>query len=97
MDDTGKTRRILFVCNDFIGSAMAGPGIRYWEMANALERKGQETIILSRYFENGFSKDSATFAGRASFFNLLTWIRRADTVIQAGRPLPRAMCRDAPA
>ena len=86
--EMGKTRRILFVCNDFIGSSMAGPGIRYWEMAHALERKGHEAVILSRHFENGFSKGRLTFAGRASFFNLVTRIWHADIVVQAGRPMP---------
>ncbi len=80
-------RKILFVCNDFIGTAMAGPGIRVWEMAHALERGGHESALLSHHFEEGFSAGRLTFAGRASLLNLLTWIRWSDLVIQTGRPL----------
>ncbi len=66
---------------------MAGPGIRYWEMANALSEKGHATAILSRYAEHGFNPDSLSFAGRASLLNLLMWILWADIVIMPGRPL----------
>ena len=81
-------KRILFICNDHIGTAMAGPGIRYWELAHALQRKGHEAVILSRHLESGFTGGSIAFIGRASISNLITWIRRADYVIQAGRPMP---------
>ncbi len=77
----------MFVCNDHIGRAMSGPGIRYWEMAHALRKKGHEAVVLSRHFERGFSKGSLTFAGRASLINLITRIRRSDCVVQPGRPL----------
>ncbi|HYA87348.1 MAG TPA: glycosyltransferase [Nitrospirota bacterium] len=80
-------QKLLFICNDFIGNAMAGPGIRAWELAHALERKGHQTAILSRYFEKEFSRGSITFAGRASFTNLFSWIRRSDCIILPGRPL----------
>ncbi len=86
MATTGKTRKILFICNDSIGRAMAGPGIRYWEMARALERKGHSAVILSRYLEEGFS-GNITFIGKASFINLVRWIWRSDYVVQTGRPL----------
>ncbi|HEX9019968.1 MAG TPA: glycosyltransferase [Nitrospirota bacterium] len=85
---TGKRKKILFICNDHIGSSMAGPGIRAWELAQALVRKGHETVVLSRHFERGFSRGGLTFAGRASLPNLIAWIRRADLVIQPGRPIP---------
>jgi len=78
--------KLLFVCNDFIGNAMAGPGIRYWEMAHALEQKGHSSAILSRHLEQGFT-GNITFVGQASFFNLVRWIWRSDYVVQTGRPL----------
>jgi glycosyltransferase involved in cell wall biosynthesis len=78
--------KLLFICNDFIGNAMAGPGIRYWEMARALERKGHSAAILSRHLEEGFSSN-ITFVGKASFSNLVRWIWRSDYVVQTGRPL----------
>lgn len=65
---------------------MAGPGIRYWEMARALEQKGHSAAILSRHLEEGFS-GNITFVGKASFFNLVRWIGRSDYVVQTGRPL----------
>ncbi len=88
ISDQKSTRKFLFVCNDHIGQAMSGPGIRYWEMAHALRRKGHEAVILSRHFERGFSKGGLTFAGRVSVFNLIIWIRRSDYIIQPGRPIP---------
>jgi len=81
------TKKILFICNDHIGWAMAGPGIRYWEMASALERKGYQAVILARHVESGFSNNRITFLGVTSFLNLISWIRRSDCIIQPGRPL----------
>jgi glycosyltransferase involved in cell wall biosynthesis len=80
-------QKLLFVCNDFIGNTMSGPGIRYWEMARALEQKGHQTAIVSRYLEKDFSRSGITFIGKASFTNLVTWIRRSDCIIQPGSPL----------
>jgi glycosyltransferase involved in cell wall biosynthesis len=67
---------------------MAGPGIRQWEMARALERKGHETAVLARRLEPGFSGTDISFVGKASLRNLVSRIRRADCVIQSGRPVP---------
>ncbi len=80
-------QKILFVCNDFIGKTMAGPGIRYWELALALERKGHHAVILSRHLEKGFSGEGVTFVGRSSFLNLAAWVGWSDCVIQPGSPL----------
>jgi glycosyltransferase involved in cell wall biosynthesis len=80
-------QKLLFVCNDFIGSTMAGPGIRYWELAHALERRGYRAAILSRNLEKGFSGAGLAFTGKTSFANLITWINRSDCVIQPGSPL----------
>jgi glycosyltransferase involved in cell wall biosynthesis len=80
--------RILIICNDHIGSVMAGPGIRSWELAQALSRRGHETAVLSRRVEEGFTHGEISFMGPSSFFNLIVRIRRADVVIQAGRPFP---------
>ncbi len=66
---------------------MAGPGIRYWEMAHALKRKGHDVVILARRIENDFSHGDLTFIGKTSFLNLITWIWRTDAVIQPGRPI----------
>jgi glycosyltransferase involved in cell wall biosynthesis len=80
-------QKLLFISNDYIGSVMAGPGIRYWEMARALEQKGHEVTVLARHVENGFFSKNITFIGKASFLNLIKYIRRADCVIQPGRPV----------
>jgi len=84
--------KLLFVCNDFIGNAMAGPGIRYWELARALARKGHEVVILARHLESDFTSDQVTFLGKSSFQNLLRWIYRTDCVVQPGRPLSILFC-----
>jgi glycosyltransferase involved in cell wall biosynthesis len=80
-------QKILFVCNDFIGNAMAGPGIRSWELACALERKGFKTAVLARQLERNFTKSGTTYLGGSSLKNLITWIRWSDCVIQPGSPL----------
>lgn len=36
--------RVLLLCPDRIGTAMAGVGIRYWEMARVLARRNQVTL-----------------------------------------------------
>jgi glycosyltransferase involved in cell wall biosynthesis len=66
---------------------MAGPGIRYWELAHALARKGHEVVILARHIERNFSSNQVAFLGKASFRNLIVWIRRTDCVVQPGRPM----------
>jgi glycosyltransferase involved in cell wall biosynthesis len=81
-----KTRKFLFICNDHIGQAMAGPGIRYWEMAHALEQKGHKSVILSRHVEKGFFGGGLTFTGRAALVHLVTWISWSDFVILPGSP-----------
>jgi glycosyltransferase involved in cell wall biosynthesis len=80
-------QKLLFVCNDFIGNVMAGPGIRYWELAHALERKGFKIAVLARQLERNFSKSGITYLGRSSLKNLITWIRWSDCIIQPGSPL----------
>ncbi len=66
---------------------MAGPGIRYWEMAHAFERRGFQATILSRHIEQHYTSETITFTGKASLRNLFIWIRRADCIIQPGSPL----------
>jgi glycosyltransferase involved in cell wall biosynthesis len=39
--------RALIVCHDVVGPSMAGPGIRYWEMAAALRRRGQDATLAA--------------------------------------------------
>ncbi len=66
---------------------MAGPGIRALEMARALHRKGHRIAVLARHMEPGFTGRGIAFAGRSSFFSLLSWIQRSDVIILPGRPL----------
>lgn len=65
---------------------MAGPGIRYWEMAHELSRRGHRVTILTRRREKGFSHPSLEVKD-ASLLNLLACIFRADLIIQPGAPL----------
>ena len=39
--------RALIVSHDVIGPSMAGPGIRYWEIAAALRQRGIETTLAA--------------------------------------------------
>jgi glycosyltransferase involved in cell wall biosynthesis len=88
MSAEGATKKLLFICNDVLGTTMAGPGIRYWEMAHVLMRQGHECAILARHIENGFSSNDLVCVGKTSFLNLLNRVRLADVVIQPGRPMP---------
>jgi glycosyltransferase involved in cell wall biosynthesis len=81
------TKRILLVCNDSLGCTMAGPAIRSWEMARALERRGHTTVVLSRRFDKGCPGNGVTSSGRASLVNLLKYIDSSDCIIQPGSPL----------
>lgn len=38
--------RVLLICNDIVGENMAGPGIRYWEMARALGHHFDVTLAV---------------------------------------------------
>ena len=38
--------RVLLVCADFVGSSMAGPGIRYWELARHLGRHADVILAI---------------------------------------------------
>ena len=38
-------RQVLFLCNDVIGEQMAGPAIRYWELARAVDEAGCEVTL----------------------------------------------------
>ncbi|MFA5074247.1 MAG: hypothetical protein WC539_10180 [Nitrospirota bacterium] len=80
-------QKFLLICNDVIGANMAGPGIRALEIARALNRMHCQVAVLARQFEDGFSDQGIVFLGRASFWNLLRWIRRMDSIIMPGRPL----------
>lgn len=37
--------RLVFVCTDVVGTRMAGPGIRYWELAHELAKRHQVTLV----------------------------------------------------
>ncbi len=38
-------RRILVICQDYIGKSMAGPAIRSWEFANSLTKENDVTLL----------------------------------------------------
>jgi glycosyltransferase involved in cell wall biosynthesis len=38
--------KVLLLCQDIVGANMAGPGIRYWELANALARDHEVTLAV---------------------------------------------------
>lgn len=81
-------KRFLFICNDYVGENMAGPGIRYWELAHELSNKGHQSVILSRHIQKGFTSNQLVYLGNISILNLIKWIKWADFIIQVGRPYP---------
>ncbi len=82
-------KTILIICNDHIGSTMAGPGIRAWELGRALAGRGADIALLARRIEGEPVRGSQlVFVGKMTFWNLFVWVRRSDWIIQTGRPVP---------
>ena len=67
-------KRFLFICNDYVGENMAGPGIRYWELAHELSNKGHQSAILSRHIQKGFTSNQLIYLGNTSILNLIKWV-----------------------
>lgn len=66
---------------------MAGPGIRYWEMAHALQRRGHCVSVLTRRLEKAFPRCELSYLGTSSLCNLIVQIVKSDRIIQPGSPL----------
>jgi hypothetical protein len=66
---------VLVVCHDLVGPNMAGPGIRYWEIAAALHRRGVAVTLAA---------PAGSDLGGASF-GALTYRLDDDVLVEAAR------------
>ncbi|NTV65620.1 MAG: glycosyltransferase family 4 protein, partial [Oscillochloris sp.] len=77
-------QKLLIVSHDVVGSNMAGPGIRYWELARALAAHTQVTLVAPRPIDMTASyvrTGSYTWGDVAS---LAAYIAHADVVLVNG-------------
>lgn len=85
-----STRRVLLICHEPIGARMAGPAIRYWELARVLSERftvrlahpGDETVPNVEDFE-------VLSYGRGGYASLLDSVQWADVVVVYGYLLYR--------
>jgi glycosyltransferase involved in cell wall biosynthesis len=80
------TPRLLIISHDVVGSRMAGPGIRAWEMARVLARQQPVTLIAPQPIDLDapFRTGSYAWGSRAS---LAPWLGEADVVVANGLAL----------
>jgi glycosyltransferase involved in cell wall biosynthesis len=78
--------RLLILSHDVVGSRMAGPGIRAWELARVLARQHPVTLAAPRPVDRDapFATASYSWGERASLAPLLA---RADVVLANGHCL----------
>lgn len=79
-----KRKRFLLICNDVIGKQMAGPAIRYVEMAGALSHYHDVTLVAPRVDEISFTGFESLKASKEIMMSLA---HRADVVIVQGDAL----------
>jgi hypothetical protein len=78
--------KVLFVTNDVIGDAAAGPGIRYLELGKELSRKGYAVTVMGRM--PAFSSPQPFTFQSLTAGNLIRGMRSHDCVIfRGGGPL----------
>ncbi len=77
----------LILSHDVVGTHMAGPGIRYWEMARVLATQQQVTLIAPHPID---LRTDSVICGSYEWGNansLAQWIHTADVVIANGHVL----------
>jgi glycosyltransferase involved in cell wall biosynthesis/prefoldin subunit 5 len=83
-EDQGRLARLLIISHDVVGSRMAGPGIRYWEMARVLATQQPVTLIAPQPIDipaPGFVCGSYGWGDAPS---LAAWLRDAEAVVANG-------------
>lgn len=79
-----QTTRLLIVSHDVVGSRMAGPGIRYWELARALAAHATVSLVAPQPIDlvaPGVATGSYAWGDAAA---LDTHLARADAVLANG-------------
>ncbi len=76
---------ILLICNDLIGEKMAGPGIRYWEMGQALRQHFHVTLAIPPFLSHKASPSTESWVRLCSTTaSLREATQAADIVITLG-------------
>ncbi|MCG8351180.1 MAG: glycosyltransferase family 4 protein [Chloroflexales bacterium] len=76
--------RVLIISHDVVGSRMAGPGIRYWEMARVLAAQQPVTLVAPQPID---LHDPALRCGSYTWGEAATltgWLHDADVVVANG-------------
>lgn len=76
--------RLLIISHDIVGTHMAGPGIRYWEIARTLAAEHTVTVITPHAVDvqpDTFSCGSYTWGDAGS---LAPWLHEADVILANG-------------
>lgn len=80
------TPRLLIISHDVVGSRMAGPGIRAWEMARVLSGQQPVTLVAPRPIDLAAPFETGSYAwGDAA--SLARWLAAADVVVANGHTL----------
>ncbi len=74
----------LIISHDVVGSRMAGPGIRYWEMARVLARQQPVTLVAPRPIDLHMDNVVCGSYGWGNADSLAHWVRSSDVVIANG-------------
>ncbi|NJM08704.1 glycosyltransferase family 4 protein [Candidatus Gracilibacteria bacterium] len=78
---------LLIISHDVIGSRMAGPGIRYWELARVLARAHRVTLLAPQPIDAPPPGVRCGAFAIGSFGALKPWLADADAVLANGAVL----------
>lgn len=76
--------RLLIISHDVVGSLMAGPGIRYWELARALAPHAEVTLVAPRPIDLAAPGVRTGHFAWGDAASLAAHLRRADVVLANG-------------
>ncbi len=78
------SRRVLIISHDVVGSRMAGPGIRYWEMARFLAEQQPVTLVAPRVIDAPASVFAVATYAWGDAASLAPYIEDADVAVANG-------------
>jgi glycosyltransferase involved in cell wall biosynthesis len=78
------TPRVLIIAHDVVGTTMAGPGIRAWEMARVLAAQQPVTLIAPRPIDAEAPNVATGSYGVGEAATLRPWLDGADVVVANG-------------
>jgi hypothetical protein len=79
-----QSARILIISHDVIGTHMAGPGIRYWEIARVLSAQQPVTLIAPQPINQQLSSFVCGSYSWGDMASLAHWLHTADIVVANG-------------